>query len=178
MKLTITLILSLLLLLLSSFDVDSIEYKKEYSFSSYKVITGFIDESSTMLIYKEGKKVFEQKGGDGYYMKVDTIHINDDGIIDFVYSYNLETYYGIGFLISHNGAKTYRNILTDTEYWDPRDYEQDSSKLNGIKKIADFVVADANGDGKTDIIANIGFDGRQYINIVGWTDTIYNYQIK
>lgn len=169
-------LLLFILFTLTSIDIDSIELKKEYHFNDYTVITGFCDgPRSALIILHKDTPVLNICAGDGFFMKVDTININDDGVPDFVMSYNLETYFCMDFLISKGGQADFFSVNLEDEYCgDPQTCGR-YGLMKEYEVMLDFIVVITNGESK--VIVDPAFDGERYRSVPDFTDTITIQQI-
>lgn len=167
----------ILAVLLCSFTLpqQGNEFVKTYNFGSLTVKTGFCGQQSQIEILKSGTTVFKKCGGDGLYSRVDTLHINNDREPDYVFSYILEDYFNIGLLVSDNkGGYTYK--ILDKEHYSPRAFSLDLA-FDKNKQEVEFIITDADKDGRKDIVANLHYDGKHYSPVKNYTDTINNKQL-
>ncbi len=129
----------------------SLQYEKRWNYGKVTVVTGFDGQNPVIEILKGGVQVFIKKGGDAAYGDIDTLDINKDGMLDFVFESKYEDGSTIGMLVSIKKKRTYKifniadNILNKYDC-STVPYDQGDSRLKS------FVLVDIDKNGKRDIV--------------------------
>jgi len=123
---------------------------KVFDFGSYKVeIDSCANNSGSIIVIKQnGKKIYEYCRHDGVYVDVDTVELNRDSIVDFVFTYAYDDHTTLGIILSSNNRVKYSQIdVTDDLY-----AKEDCNYKFDEKMIKDFIITDLDKDAKADIV--------------------------
>jgi hypothetical protein len=125
--------------------------EKKFNFGKYSVTTGGCDSGSVIIIMEGDRKIFQDIGGEGMYISVDTINISEDHNPSFIFSYAYEEDRTLGMLVSTNCREKFKvlNITDDLFKSFDCPFETSEIQKNSIK---DFVISDIDNDGKQDVI--------------------------
>lgn len=128
-----------------------LQYEKRWNYGQVTVVTGFDAQSPVIKILQGGVQVFSKKGGDAAYGEIDTLDINKDGMMDFVFESRYEDGSTVGMLVSVKKKHTYKiyNIADDilNKYdCSTAPYDQGDTRLKS------FILVDVDKNGKRDIV--------------------------
>jgi hypothetical protein len=149
--------LTLLFLLLSCCSSPNrpvkraLQYEKRWNYGKVTVVTGFDAQKPVIKIFQSGAQVFIKKGGDAAYGEVDTLDINKDGMLDFVFESRFEDGSTVGMLVSVKRKHTYKiyNIVGDIL----NKYDCSTAPYDqGDPRLKSFVLVDIDKNGKRDIV--------------------------
>lgn len=148
-------LLTLLLLLLQCSSKNNtnstlIKNIKTWNFGIYNVFTGNCNKGSDIHILRSGKSLFYSCGGDGAFGDLDTMDINKDGLMDFVFVYAFDDYSCLGMLVS-KGDNSYESLSISDDLYKRYDCSVEPYKIDD-KNLKDFILFDINHDGNKDII--------------------------
>ncbi len=139
---------------------SSIKNENKFSFGEYIVVTGSCDKGSIISISRRGKNVFRSCRGDGKYAAIDTMDINQDKKMDFVFSYAFDDYSSLGIIVSTRGRGRYEIISIEDDLYSDQDCSVEPYQVNDVR-IKDFILTDFDKDGKKDILT-IGVQNPDY----------------
>lgn len=160
-------LLHCLLSVIFAFGQDS--SNRTYDFGRFAVKTGDCKRNTQIEVFDGGRRIYHDCSGDGYgYLQVDSLYLNSDALPDFVFAYAMEEYTVIGLLVSSESEPKYRKVDIGILF-DPQTY--DSVLLDKNETIRQFVLKDANNDGRKDLITNLLLRNGAICAIKNWTDT-------
>ncbi|MDO9353898.1 MAG: hypothetical protein Q7T55_09395 [Solirubrobacteraceae bacterium] len=137
-----------------------IKNKKTLDFGEYTVITGDCSKGSVIHIFLRGKSYFYSCGGDGVFGDMDTLDINKDGLMDFIFIYAFDDYSCLGMLVS-DGDNSYESLSISNDIYKRYDCSVAPYNMDDIN-LKDFILIDIDQDGNKDIvtIAYRSIDGK------------------
>ncbi len=167
--------LSLIIILflpLTSFAQDDV-----HRFGDYTVRLGFCDYYARIEVqYKDSSLNIICAGEGGIYRQIDTSTITDDGIPDFVVSFNTEdAQFWPVFIVSQKGKQSYKFYEPKFEYMSYDGFnengEEDYSE-EVTKQYHPFAIKDIDGDGKKDLLVHVLKKGESIKPIKGISDSV------
>lgn len=158
--------MNILLLLLIIFQHYSFQNKnqdklmqidKRFEFGRYIVITGSCHSGSAIEILFNNKIVHHSCGGDGMFTDIDTMDLNKDGRLDFVFGYTFDDYSTLGMLISKRNKRNYKTISITDDLYKTYDCSLEPYSFDN-KGLKEFVLTDIDNDGNKDILTMLMID--------------------
>lgn len=137
----------------NSLQITTLENERRFNFGKYVVVTGSNVKGSAISILERGKIIYKNQGGDGIFSAIDTVDINQDKRLDFVFSYAFDDYTNLGILVSKGKRNKYEIISITDEIYKNQDCSFEPYQPDD-KRIKDFILTDIDGDGKIDILTN------------------------
>jgi len=128
-----------------------LQYEKRWNYGKFTVVTGFDEQNPVITILQDDVQVFSKKGGDAAYGDIDTMDINKDGMLDFVFESKYEDGSTVGMLVSVKKKQTYKiyNIADDIL----NKYDCSTAPYaQGDARLKSFVLMDVDKNGKRDIV--------------------------
>jgi len=135
----------------------------------YTFIFGYSAKSgrASCGLYLGNKEIFYNEGSDGFFDKVMTANLNNDGIQDFLISFVYEDGAELYGLTSKSETKFSQRLLIE-ECYNTYCAESDDT----LRHLLPLQIKDINNDHKDDIIANlVSINGKVFA--ISCTDTAY-----
>ena len=152
------------------------ENKKRFNFGKYIVLTGSCNKGSGIEILESGKSVYYSCGGDGQFVEIDTMDINKDGMLDFVFAYAFDDYTNLGMLISTGSKNKYETISITDNLFKTLDCSVNPYQIDD-KRLKDFVLTDTDNDGNKDILTMAIQNSDRSVSATGCSKTILYQQL-
>jgi hypothetical protein len=126
---------------------------QKYYFKNFLIETDSCKDGANIKILKNNKTIYKKCFIDGFrFDQIDKIDINGDGILDFIYSLQMDDYSIIGILVSNSKIPYYKSFdIIDVS--SAQLYA--NVALTKGEKIKPFLIVDNNKDGEKEMLTNV-----------------------
>ncbi len=152
------------------------ELFKKYVFKNFTVETDSCNYGAKIKLFRNSKVIYQNCFADAFRInKVDTIDLNKDKLLDFVFTLQSDDYSTLDILLSNTNPIFYKSFhitdITSAELYNSIHLRKDES-------IEDFIITKPFKNGERRIITNIILRRKQVIPLKNFSQTFTTNEIK